>query len=37
VTVPGTGRVEDLGVMSGDENLLQTLEFRLIRFPNAAM
>ena len=31
VTVPGTGHVEDAGVMSGDENLLQTLEFRLIR------
>ena len=31
VTVPGTGHVEDAGVMSGDENVLQTLEFRLIR------
>ena len=30
-TVPGTDRVEEAGVSDGSENLLQTLEFRLIR------
>jgi putative ABC transport system permease protein len=31
VTAPGTGHEEEAGVSDGSENLLQTLEFRLIR------